>query len=193
MGMGQWDQRVRLAAEARAQREADEIFKLRQAQEARYVKERLNRPVDRTAPDVAQFLSNVPDANDVERMAAYQSVADQFRGVQVNPQTGVALDDPQLLAAMRGMGDADKTNVYATMASQMPRGFQQRVLNQRARVDRLLARDTWEGGAARAGMYSGIAAGGAMGLTAAGQGLMALTDYVQQTMVNQESREQPLV
>jgi hypothetical protein len=37
--------------------------------------------------------------------------------------------------------------------------------------------------------YGGIAGG----LTAAGQGLMALTDYVQQTMVNQESREQPLV
>jgi hypothetical protein len=60
------------------------------------------------------------------------------------------------------------------------------------RLNDLLSREDWKGRTTQAGVYGGAVAGGAAGLTAAGQGLMALMEYLQQGAEVQQEREQPL-
>lgn len=60
------------------------------------------------------------------------------------------------------------------------------------RLNNLLADDSLEGRATQVGVYGAVGGGAIAGLTAAGQGLMALMSYLQQGQEVEAEREQPL-
>jgi len=71
-------------------------------------------------------------------------------------------------------------------------GILERLARMRAGVSGLIAEDSTRGDIARVGVVSAATGGSVMGLTAAGQGLMALMEYIQSGTQQQEQRERAL-
>lgn len=195
MGIVAWDENRRRGFAKREAAIAGIQQKLRAEQDARYVKDLSGQSADQVAPSVAAILNYRPGDDEPVKQAMYDQVASKFnswRPMGLDPET-VRGDDPLLVQAMGGLGDQEKREIYDVMAQIQTPNVGVRLKGLEASANRLLGREDWQGRTARAGLYSGIAAGGAMGLTAAGQGLMALADYIQQGMSSQAEREQPLV
>jgi hypothetical protein len=64
--------------------------------------------------------------------------------------------------------------------------------NLQVRLNDLLAGSDASSRAAQVATYGAVGAGGVAGLTAAGQGLMALMEYIQQGLASQDERKEPL-
>ena len=71
-------------------------------------------------------------------------------------------------------------------------GVLEQLARMRAGVSGLIAEDSTRGDIARVGVVSAATGGSVMGLTAAGQGLMALMEYIQNGTQQQEQRESAL-
>lgn len=91
----------------------------------------------------------------------------------------------QLQSKARG-ADAVRESIYQSAAMNSRPGVVQ-MLNER------LAGDSKMDRAVQVGTYGAIGGGITMGLTAAGQGLMALMDYIQGGEEQNEARDRPLV
>lgn len=82
----------------------------------------------------------------------------------------------------------------AANASQMMRETAEREAAQNPlyRLQSMLAGTSKSDRAGQVGFYGAAAGGGVAGLTAAGQGLMALMEYMQESMATQGKRDEPL-
>jgi len=130
-----------------------------------------------------QMASIVKDLQ--ERMGS-QSPDLQGVGASIAERLGGAPEDYSKLLASQARGaDAKRAGLYqeAAAASDPSMGV---------RINRLLSQDDMAGRATQAGVYGAIGGGATLGLTAAGQGLMALMGYLQQGNEVEQDRERPL-
>lgn len=102
--------------------------------------------------------------------------------------------DPQNItpADIRSQMGSDRGQVARALAQAEGPGMRERVARARAGLTGMLAEDGTRGDIARAGVVTAATGGSVMGLTAAGQGLMALMEYIQNGTQQQEQRESTL-
>jgi hypothetical protein len=167
----------------------------RLAQE-RAIREMAGRRVDRRAEelagrntetmsrDIAQFLNrgarggvDLDDVVDSPDYANYDVVRQMVGGQAINP---AEVGPEQIRGAVQGLGQARRGAVARGMALSEGPGAMERLVGMQSRVSGLLASKGLRGDAARVGVATGAIGGGVMGLTAAGQGLMALMAYMQE-------------
>lgn len=103
------------------------------------------------------------------------------------PETGEnSVEDIKRLLEMKSAtARRNQEDLILSAAENAPRGMVSRGYD-------LLSRKDWQGRAAQTAYGVGLVGGTGAGLTAAGQGLMALTQYLQQGMQSEQEREQPL-
>lgn len=99
-----------------------------------------------------------------------------------------------LEGVLRGTPGARSTEVFSAGPQQLLRETAEREAagNPLYNLQRMLSGTSAMDRAGQAGFYGAAAGGTVAGLTAAGQGLMALMEYMQQGQQSEESREQPL-
>lgn len=128
--------------------------------------------------------------------ADYESIAKSMASdLAYNPagkQGGIpaegknSVQEIQRILQMQGAtGERDREALLMSAAHNRAPGI-------RERVHGTLARDDWQGRTAQTALGVSIVGGTAGGLTAAGQGLMALMSYLQQGQEVEAEREQPL-
>ena len=162
----------------------------------RSTKEYAGRNVDTRARDVAQFLNrgsqggvDLADVVDAPGFSNYDVVREMVGGSAIDP---FSVQPEQIRAAVAGLGAEGKTAVARGMALSEGPGIMERLKGFQRQITGALAEDSRRGEAARIGVVTAATGGTVMGLTAAGQGLMALTQYLQQGMQSEQEREQPL-
>ena len=172
------------------------IQKMAQQRIDRATKEYAGRNADTMARDVAQFLNrgaqggvDLADVVDAPGFSNYDVVREMVGGSAIDP---FSVQPEQIRAAVAGLGPERKTAVARGMALSEGPGFGERLKGMQRAVTTTLAEDSRKGDAARIGVAVAGTGGVVMGLTAAGQGLYALTQYVQQGMQSEQEREQPL-
>lgn len=172
------------------------------------IREMASRRVDRRAEelagrnpeamsrDVAQFLNlgarggvDLGDIVDAPGYANYDVVRQMMGGEAINP---AEVQPEQILSAVQGLGQGRREAVARGMALSEGPGMMERLVGLQSRASGLLASKGRSGDAARIGVATGAIGGGVMGLTAAGQGLMALTAYLQQGQQAEAERQAPL-
>lgn len=105
------------------------------------------------------------------REAVIQGILNDAAG-RVPVAEGKSLDSRQIAALL---DDAQRNDVQRYMVEQRGPGLKSQALEALAGLNRTMARDDWQGGLARTGLYSGAVGGG----TAGAAGLLALIDYLQ--------------
>lgn len=150
-------------------------------------------------------------ARDAREVAA--GAAEMFRGYGNQGQPSVPLR-ARAMSEMLGVVDPKEVksedlieNVRAIRRDRFPEmrgqletaiaqaegpGILERLARMRAGASGLIAEDSTRGDIARVGVVTAATGGSVMGLTAAGQGLMALMEYIQSGTQQQESRENTL-
>jgi len=106
----------------------------------------------------------------------------QAMGEGIDPST---VQPDELVSRIKALNDAQRREVAGAQAQMEGPGMAERIGMQELRLNQALA----ESRGARAGLYGAVGAGSAMGLTAAGQGVVALMDYMQSGMEQAEQRE----
>ena len=213
------DERIRAAAAARAGLEgtgrdpypspiAAKIAEAEAARIANRTQELFARPAESQAAYIASILnrggSNASDFADAGNFDSYEAIR-RAMGQNVNPATvrpedlyarvgDIKRDDhysvgrypaPDIMEQL-GLTDVlPKESLYRSMAQLEGRGMKERIGMQELRLNQALAGSR----GARAGLYGAVGAGSAMGLTAAGQGVVALMEYMQSGMEQAEQRE----
>lgn len=137
--------------------------------------------------------------------ARQQAVIEELRSqLQSNPtdvarkvgaRYGVSQEGLQdLEGVLLGRAGAQSKEVFAPNANQLLRetADQAAARNPLYQLQSMLAGTGAGQRAGQVAFYGGAAAGGAAGLTAAGQGLMALMEYIQQGLAAQDERQEPL-
>lgn len=114
-----------------------------------------------------------PDLGSVSAMAA------DLRG-------GDPADYMKVLQARGKRGDAGREDLYQQAAAASSAG-------PIARLNSMLAGTDAGSRAAQVGVYGGIGVGGGLGLTAAGQQLISLMQYMQQGQETNQTRDQELM
>jgi len=170
-----------------------------------------NKAADNRAFERQNARSEALSARDAQEVAA--GAAEMFRGYGRQGQPSMPLRAREM-SEMLGVIDPKEVksedlvaNVRAIRRSQVPAmrgrletaiaeaeapGILERLSRMRAGVSGLLAEDGTRGDIARVGVVTAATGGSVMGLTAAGQGLMALMEYIQNGTQQQESRESTL-
>ena len=187
------DEYVRAAAAARTQPGAGSIAdRIAEAQRAR-ITDRTQELSARGADSQAAYIASILNRGAAEhggmgpRPAVDPGHSDwtfirQAMGEGIDPST-VQPDD--LVSRIKALNDAQRREVAGAQAQLEGPGMAERIGMQELRLNQALA----ESRGARAGLYGAIGAGSAMGLTAAGQGVVALMDYMQRGMEQAERRE----
>ena len=187
------DEYVRAAAAARTQPGAGSIAdRIAEAQRAR-ITDRTQELSARGADSQAAYIASILNRGAAEhggmgpRPAVDPGHSDwtfirQAMGEGIDPST-VQPDD--LVSRIKALNDAQRREVAGAQAQLEGPGMAERIGMQELRLNQALA----ESRGARAGLYGAIGAGSAMGLTAAGQGVVALMDYMQSGMEQAERRE----
>lgn len=106
----------------------------------------------------------------------------QAMGEGIDPS---AVQPDELVSRISALNDAQRREVAGAQAQLEGPGMAERIRTQEQLLNLALA----ESRGARAGLYGAIGAGSAMGLTAAGQGVVALMEYMQSGMEQAEQRE----
>jgi len=103
------------------------------------------------------------------------------------PETGQnSVEDIKRLLEMKSAtARRNQEEMILSAAENAPRGMVSRGYD-------LLSRKDWQGRAAQTAVGLGLVGGAGAGMTAAGAGLMALTQYMQQGIQSEQEREQPL-
>lgn len=161
------DAAIRARALQRAEAEAAA------AAQAERVKRYGGRDNQSLAPEVARLYDRLESGG--YEPGSREAVIRQILAKAVGPTTA-AVDPRTVVDQLQGPG---RQEVLEYMASQRGPGVQAQALGAVRALNELLASKGTGGQAARAGLYSGIGAGTAMGTTAGAQGLMALIDYLQ--------------
>lgn len=147
--------------------------------------------VETLANQAAQYL------NREARAPMGEGMEDLARALKLlGTEDAAAARPADLVDAVRGLKstgrEGDLNTLARILAEQRGPSLGQRAVSGLAGFNDLISRNTTGGAAARVGVYGGATAGTAMGLTAAGQGLMALMEYLQTGDQVAEQREQPL-
>lgn len=108
--------------------------------------------------------------------------------VAIRPE---GVSEQQILAALQASPDA--RNVIAAELASRNQGMGSRLTGLEIAANQALADQGVRGQVARGALFTGVGAGGTMGLTAAGQALMELMAYVESGQQQQDEREQPLM
>ena len=142
--------------------------------------------------DIAQFLNRgagdiSDDVVDAPGYGGYEAVR---QAVGATDPSSVQPND--ILRAVQGLSSASKSTVGRGIAMNEGPGLMEQLVRQQSRLSGVLAEDSRRGDASRIGVAVGAVGGSALGLTAAGQGLVALMDYIQQGTEAQSEREKPL-
>lgn len=183
------DERIRAAAEARAQPGeggiADRIAEAQKARIANRTQELSARGADSQAAYIASILNRgaAEHGGMGPRPAVDPGHSDwtfirQAMGEGIDPST---VQPDELVSRINALNDAQRREVAGAQAQLEGRGIAERIGMQELRLNQALA----ESRGARAGLYGASA----MGLTAAGQGVVALMDYMQSGMEQAEQRE----
>lgn len=107
-------------------------------------------------------------------------------GAAIADRMGGSADDYLAALKSRARGaDAKREALYGQAAAASK-------ANAAVRLNDLLSGTDVGSRAAQVGVYGAIGGGGIAGLTAAGQGMLALIDYIQQGTEAQAEREKPL-
>jgi hypothetical protein len=106
----------------------------------------------------------------------------QVMGEGIDPST---VQPEELISRVKALNDAQRRGVAGAQAQLEGPGMAERIGMQELRLNQALA----ESRGARVGLYGAVGAGSAMGLTAAGQGVVALMEYMQSGMEQAEQRE----
>ena len=163
----------------------------------RRTEELAGRNPETMSRDVAQFLNrgarggvNLGDVVDAPGYANYDVVRQMMGGEAINP---AEVQPDQILSAVQGLGQGRREAVARGMALSEGPGMMERLVGLQSRASGLLASEGRRGDAARIGVATGAIGGGVMGLTAAGQGLIALMGYLQQGRQAAAERDNELV
>jgi len=190
------DERIRAAAAVRAGLQspgpgsqsnpiAAKIAEAQAARIANRTQELSARPVESQAAYIASILnrggSNASDFADAGNFDSYEAIR-RVMGQNVNPAT---VQPEELISRVKALNDAQRRGVAGAQAQLEGRGMKERIGMQELRLNQALAKSR----SARAGLYGAVGAGSAMGLTAAGQGVVALMEYMQSGMEQAEQRE----
>ncbi len=190
------DERIRTAAAVRAGLEgtgrgpytspiAAKIAEAEAARIANRTQELFARPAESQAAYIASILnrggSNASDFADAGNFDSYEAIR-RVMGQNVNPAT---VQPEELISRVKALNDAQRRGVAGAQAQLEGRGMKERIGMQELRLNQALAGSR----GARAGLYGTVGAGSAMGLTAAGQGVIALMEYMQSGMEQAEQRE----
>lgn len=103
-----------------------------------------------------------------------------------------AVNNVEVAAALGRLDRDQREKVARAIALQGNAGPLEMLTRARAGITGMLAEDGTRGDIARAGVVTAATGGSVMGLTAAGQGLMALMEYIQNGTQQQEQRESTL-
>jgi len=193
------DERVRAAAAVRAglqspgpgSQPSPIAAKIADAQAARLAdrtQELYARQPETQSAYIASILNrggaNAADFADSSGFTDYEVIR-RAMGEGVNPST---VQPQDLVSRIAALSDNQRREVVGAQAAMESDGLAERIYKQELRLNQALA----ERSGARAGLYGAIGAGGAMGLTAAGQGVAALTQYMQSGVQQMEERQAPL-
>ena len=146
------------------------------------------RPAEAQAAYIASILnrggSNASDFADALDFDNYEAIR-RAMGQNVNPAT---VQPDELTGRVKGLNSLQSEGLARAMAGMEGRGMRERLGLGEQKLNQALA----ESQAARLGLYGAIGTGSVMGLTAAGQGVAALTQYMQSGLEQQAEREAPL-
>lgn len=147
---------------------------------------------ERQIQDIYQGLRSKFDAQNPNLEDLARDISDRLGNNHAGRNVGIPKEGPnsqedilRLLQMRTGTAKRDQDALLSSAAYNTPMG-------PLARMQSTLARDDWQGRTAQTGLGVGIVGGSALGLTAAGQGLVALMDYIQQGTEAQSEREKPL-
>jgi hypothetical protein len=110
-------------------------------------------------------------------------------GMDAAQAAAVNVGDAAQLQALQQKIEGNKDLVAQAYAQRLGPGFRERSAGALADFNKLLSANNWQGDLARGGVVTGIAAGSTMGLTAAGQGLAALTAFIQQQISTEQGAQ----
>jgi len=153
----------------------------------RQTKELAARSNESLGGRVAEFLNQGAQKPELASVPGYATV-----------QEALGLNDPgaannaEVAAALGRLDRDQREKVARAIAARGNAGPLEMLTRARADVTRMLAEDGTRGDIARVGVVTAATGGSVMGLTAAGQGLMALMEYIQNGTQQQESRESTL-
>jgi len=187
------NQRVMQDAEARVPDIEKAIAEARMSRIKEQQAEYAARQPGTMAAQVAKHLNaggrDSDDYSDSGLYTGYDLLRSMFSGAASDPAT---VKQEQLLSAVQGLNTAQKGAVGRVLADAQGPGMVERMRGMEAGINRTLADPGMKGQAARLGLFTGIGGGTVAVLTPAGQGLMALMDYMQQTQVAAAERDNEL-
>ncbi len=156
-------------------------------------KEFAARKPETMARDVAQYLNRWGTKGDDYGDSPLYSGYDLLQNMLGNVAGDAAnVQGEQLRSAVQQLNTAQKGAVGRVLAEASAPGMMERLRGAEAGLNRALADAGTRGQVARLGLFTGAGAGTVTGLTAAGQGLAALMDYLQQGQQASEERNNEL-
>lgn len=190
----QWaNQRVMEAAAARIPGAERAIADARIARIQDQQKEFAARKPETMASQVAQHLNHWGAKGDDYGDSPLYSGYDLLQNMLGNVAGDAAnVQGEQLRSAVQQLNTAQKGAVGRVLAEASAPGMMERLRGAEAGLNRALADAGTRGQVARLGLFTGAGAGTVAGLTAAGQGLAALMDYLQQGQQASEERNNEL-
>jgi hypothetical protein len=193
MNPAQWlNERVMREAAARIPAVERAVVDARNARLPEQQKEFAARKPETMARDVAQYLNRWGTKGDDYGDSPLYSGFDLLQNMMGNAAGDAAnVNDEQLRSAVQQLNTAQKGAVGRVLAESSP-GMMEQVRGAEVGFNRALADTGTRGKMTRLGLFTGIGAGTTAGLTAAGQGLMALMDYLQQGQQAAEERNNEL-
>lgn len=193
MNPAQWlNERVMREAAARISGVERAVVDARNAGIPERQKEFAARKPETMARDVAQYLNRWGTRGDDYGDSPLYSGFDLLQNMLGNAAGDAAnVQGEQLRSAVQQLNAAQKGAVGRVLAEASP-GMMERLRGAEAGLNRVLADAGTRGQAARLGLFAGAGAGTVAGLTAAGQGLVALMDYLQQGQQAAEERNNEL-
>lgn len=133
-------------------------------------------------------------ASQLNRMSRSQSTPmsarDMYAYTGATDAGNVTPDD--IRKNLQGLGKDERSQLIGSMAANGLSGPMERLRQAQLYANEQLQADGTRGDIARAGVVTAAAGGSMMGLTAAGQGLMALMEYIQNGTEQQEERNREL-
>lgn len=190
----QWaNQRVMEEAAARIPGAERAIADARIARIQEQQKEFAVRKPETMASQVAEYLNRWGSKGDDYGDSPLYSGYDLLQNMLGNVAGDAAnVQGEQLRSAVQQLNAAQKGAVGRVLAEASAPGMMERLRGAEAGLNRVLADAGTRGQAARLGLFTGAGAGTVAGLTAAGQGLMALMDYLQQGQQTADERNNEL-